>query len=172
MLGVLSFKKSLFKGVLDGGEKEVFLGGSRLNRFMETVEAATAAIPEHTAEEDQEEGEEPVAPEPTPDEQTTPTKRGQPTPPQAAPPPPTPTAPAAPMPAVGGNPWAGLIEAGLGLLQQLAGGAPTNGAAQPAAFVQRDERTGESYLRLPVPPPEVLQQAVGAVQKLLESMKK
>jgi SNF2 family DNA or RNA helicase len=29
MLGVLKFKKSLFAGVLDGGEKEVFLGGSR-----------------------------------------------------------------------------------------------------------------------------------------------
>ncbi len=46
MLGVLKFKQSLFAGVLDGGEKDVFLGGSRLNKFMETVEAATAAIPE------------------------------------------------------------------------------------------------------------------------------
>ena len=46
MLGVLQFKKSLFAGVLDGGEKDVFLGGSRLNKFMEQVEAATAAIPE------------------------------------------------------------------------------------------------------------------------------
>src|SRR5262249_350816 len=46
MLSVLQFKKSLFAGVLDGGEKEVFLGGSRLNRFMETVASTTAAIPE------------------------------------------------------------------------------------------------------------------------------
>ena len=38
------FKKSLFAGVLDGGEREVFLGGSRLTRFMETVEKTTAAI--------------------------------------------------------------------------------------------------------------------------------
>ena len=45
MLSVLKFKKSLFAGVLDGGEKDVFLGGSRLNKFMETVEAATSAIP-------------------------------------------------------------------------------------------------------------------------------
>ena len=45
MLGVLKFKKSLFSGALDGGEKEVFLGGSRLNRFMETVEKATGSIP-------------------------------------------------------------------------------------------------------------------------------
>src|SRR5207244_3018098 len=45
MLSVLKFKRSLFAGVLDGGEKDVFLGGSRLNKFMESVEKATAAIP-------------------------------------------------------------------------------------------------------------------------------
>ena len=43
---MLKFKKSLFAGVLDGGEREVFLGGSRLTRFMETVEKTTAAITE------------------------------------------------------------------------------------------------------------------------------
>src|SRR5262249_38661516 len=46
MLSVLKFKRSLFAGVLDGGEKEVFLGGSRLKRFMETVQKATTAIPQ------------------------------------------------------------------------------------------------------------------------------
>ena len=46
MLSVLKFKKSLFAGVLDGGEKDVFLGGSRLTKFMETVEKATGDIPE------------------------------------------------------------------------------------------------------------------------------
>ena len=30
MLSVLTFKKSLFAGVLDGGEHEVFLQGTRL----------------------------------------------------------------------------------------------------------------------------------------------
>src|SRR5437763_9774166 len=38
MLEVLKFKKSLFSGVLDDGESEVFLGGSRLTKFMESVE--------------------------------------------------------------------------------------------------------------------------------------
>ncbi len=42
MLARLGFKRSLFAGVLDGGEREVFLGGSRLTRFMESVEQATA----------------------------------------------------------------------------------------------------------------------------------
>jgi SNF2 family DNA or RNA helicase len=54
MLGVLKFKKSLFAGVLDGGEKDVFLGGSRLSKFMESVEAATSAIPEATLEDAEE----------------------------------------------------------------------------------------------------------------------
>src|SRR5262249_8599275 len=52
MLSVLKFKQSLFAGVLDGGEKEVFLGGSRLTKFMETVEKASAAIPEPTYEDE------------------------------------------------------------------------------------------------------------------------
>src|SRR4029079_14843856 len=51
MLSVLKFKKSLFAGVLDGGEKEVFLGGSRLSKFMETVEKATGSIPAAVVEE-------------------------------------------------------------------------------------------------------------------------
>jgi superfamily II DNA or RNA helicase len=45
MLSILRFKKSLFAGVLDGGEKEVLLGKNRLARFMESVESVTAAIP-------------------------------------------------------------------------------------------------------------------------------
>ncbi|HYC90934.1 MAG TPA: DEAD/DEAH box helicase [Thermoanaerobaculia bacterium] len=44
MLSVLRFKKSLFAGVLDGGEKEVFLGKGRLDRFMESIERVTAEI--------------------------------------------------------------------------------------------------------------------------------
>jgi SNF2 family DNA or RNA helicase len=78
MLSVLQFKKSLFAGVLDAGEKDVFLGGNRLNKFMEQVEQTTA---------------------------------------------------------------------------------------------QRDERTGETYLKLPVPKPEVLEQAMRAFGALLESFR-
>ena len=51
MLSVLGFKRSLFAGVLDGGEREVFLGGSRLTRFVESVETVTAGIQAPIAEE-------------------------------------------------------------------------------------------------------------------------
>jgi len=46
MLSLLSFKQSLFSGVLDKGKDEVFLGGTRLKRFMDSVDKATNAIPE------------------------------------------------------------------------------------------------------------------------------
>jgi superfamily II DNA/RNA helicase len=45
MLDLLRFKKSLFTGVLDGTQDEVFMGGSRLKKFMDSVEAATGSIP-------------------------------------------------------------------------------------------------------------------------------
>jgi len=44
MLGVLAFKKSLFDGVLDGGDAEVFMNGTRLSKFMEGVDKVTSAM--------------------------------------------------------------------------------------------------------------------------------
>jgi hypothetical protein len=40
------------------------------------------------------------------------------------------------------------------------------------ARVVHDERTGERYLKLPVPPPDVLDQALRAVGTLLESLRR
>src|SRR5262249_869158 len=76
------------------------------------------------------------------------------------------------------DPWAGLLQVGMALLQQLAGG--TRGASgdgthgkQPAggAAVVRDERTGEAYLKVPLPRPEVLENALKAVGALLEGLR-
>lgn len=38
MLSILKFKKALFAGVLDGGEDSIFIGKSRLSKFMESIE--------------------------------------------------------------------------------------------------------------------------------------
>jgi hypothetical protein len=166
MLSLLKFKTSLFKGVLDGGDKEVFLGGSRLKRFVNSVDAATTAIPDVSAEKE-DPPEEPTAREPAP------------APPETAKPETAkPSAPAiiVPAPAVSSpaNPWAGLMEAGLSLLTQLAAkSSQADGAVAPASpLIQRDERTGETFLRLPAPPPEVIEQALGVVQKLLEGFRR
>jgi len=44
MLGVLAFKRSLFAGVLDGGDSAVFMNGTRLSKFMESVDAVTGGM--------------------------------------------------------------------------------------------------------------------------------
>jgi hypothetical protein len=184
MLGVLKFKKSLFAGVLDGGEKEVFLGGSRLNRFMEQVEAATEAIPEEMLEDAaealrREPDEEMPAPQPTNGRRSRRGQRG--------------AAPALPVPAgleeetprsasaAGGfasataNPWDALLQAGMALFQQFAAAGQNGTTPAPSAGgprVMRDEQTGETYLKVPVPSPEVVEQALRAVGALLEGFRR
>ena len=135
MLGVLKFKKSLFAGVLDGGEKDILFGGTRLTKFMETVEQTTSAIPVGQSAET---------------ETMVSEKR-----PKAE--------PATPRE----DPWAGLVQTGLAFLQNL--NAVANGTSESKAnpMVARDEKTGEPYLKLPMPKPEVLQQLMTALSALL-----
>jgi superfamily II DNA or RNA helicase len=184
MLSVIKFKKSLFAGVLDGGEKDVFLGGTKLNKFMETVEKATAAIPEPMIEDAEEALRIPVEPEPPGDRSRRSrragpgTGRGVPTIVNALEEP-VPTgheiAPAA-------DPWSGLLQAGMALFQQIGSAARGQSSQQSeeqsrsgfsvSSLVARDERTGESYLRLPVPSPEFVDQALRAVGTLLENLRR
>lgn len=49
MLSVLAFKRSLAAGILDGGQGEISLGGSRLSRFMKEVESVTGHMGEGEA---------------------------------------------------------------------------------------------------------------------------
>ncbi len=197
MLEVLRFKKSLFAGVLDGGDKDVFMGGSRLNKFMETVEAATAAIPEAMLEDAEEALRMPqeAAAEPAAREEDRPRRlrRGRRSAmaarqrdlaraalgaaeadedavaSSAA------TTPAA-------DPWAALLQAGMSFFQQFTP-APRNGSSADhqvesgppdlvQSLVKRDEQTGETYLKLPVPAPDLLDRALRAVGSLLESLRR
>src|SRR5439155_1722514 len=105
MLSVLSFKKSLFAGVLDGGAKEVFLGGSRLTKFMETVEKTTDAIPATTYDDDG---------QPEREERETRLARGEKQRGEQRPLAPT-------------DPFAGLLQTGMRFLQNL------QGAMQPGS---------------------------------------
>jgi superfamily II DNA or RNA helicase len=179
MLAVLKFKKSLFAGVLDSGEKEVFLGGSKLNKFMETVESATSAIPEALIEDAEEAMR--VPPDemagPQPSEGRRGRRRPSPLDVEIAAETEEETSPSPTVLQPASDPWTGLFQSGLALLQQLAtpsGGkpAPSNNGPVPHSLVQRDERTGETYLKLPVPPPEVLNQALQAFGALLQSLRK
>jgi superfamily II DNA or RNA helicase len=148
MLSVLRFKQSLFAGVLDHGEAEVSLGGSRLKKFMETVEAATAGIPaaiateaDEAAEARREFAEKPSAAAADGEER------------------PGTTAPA--------DPWSALLQAGAALVQQWTAPRADGAAGGVGSLVRKDEQTGETYLRLPVPSGEVVEQALKAVEGLL-----
>jgi superfamily II DNA or RNA helicase len=165
MLSVLKFKQSLFAGVLDGGEQEVFLGGSRLTKFMETVAKASAAIPEPTYED------EAGTLRPAREVEAEPAAEVE-------------IEPVAAEPVVlpSADPWAGLVQSGLALLQQFTAAArpkiPAEHGRAPeqrfpiASLVARDERTGETYVKLPMPSPEVLEKALEAFGALLEGLRK
>ena len=148
MLSVPTFKKSLFAGVLDGGEREVFLGGSRLSRFMETVAQATTAIVQ-TADV----GDDHVR------EAKPQTKR---------------PAGATPPAAAETGDWTALMQTGLAWLEQLAAvsGASGNGRRDSLRVVHRDTQTGQDYLKIPVPSPEVLDRALDTIGSLLNRFRR
>ena len=144
----------MFAGVLDAGQDEVFLGGTRLKRFMESVEKATGSIPPsmpqqtepaagdaHEAAEAAEVIDAVEAGERASASQRT---------------------PSASVP----SDWAGLLAAGASFLEQLgktigSSEPRTAGSGLPAGLVARDDHTGQSYLKLPLPDE-------GTVQKIVD----
>jgi superfamily II DNA or RNA helicase len=167
MLEVLKFKKSLFKGILDGGEKDVSMGGTRLTKFMESVEAVTKATPV-VAPEDEAADSAPPEPEPLPQPRQR-TKGAV----RAPVPAPEPEEDHRPVPTTApASPWAGLLQVGAALLQQFTANPEAPASNGASSIMRRDEQTGEPYIRLPMPPPDVLNQALGALQALLQSMQK
>ena len=159
MLSLLAFKQSLFSGVLDGGESNVTLEGTRLSRFMKQVEQATAPANAPPAA--------PTALDTAP-----------------APKPVVPDASAAPMPesadttltdtpatassVAAVNPWQPLLAVGARLIDKLSRSANENVDSRAVDnLVQRDPHSGERYLRLPVPEPEAVEQLATALLRLL-----
>jgi len=142
LMGLLAFKQSLAAGVLDGGEREIHLGGSRLAKFMEGVEQATAQ----------------------PQSMPMPSGSGLQTattpPPEPSPPPPTPS----PAPA---NPWQPLLDLGQALLTEISKQPDAAGNGEPAGLVRRDPETGERYLRLPVPDQNDVARLAAALRDVL-----
>jgi hypothetical protein len=168
MLNVLAFKKSVFSGVLDGGTSEVFLGGTRLKQFMASVQNASSNIPAAPPEE----ASSPAAAPGRAEESHLPGV------PRAAAEGAVPVEAARPNSLAAGASTRGglhvppkaladLLTAGASLLGQLgqslrqaeAGGAPSE-------WIARDEGTGRSYLKLPLPEGQAGQALLGALQVL------
>ena len=151
MLSLLSFKKSLFAGVLDGGSSEISMNGTRLARFIEGVEKATGAMGSAEIQE-------PLSRSPA--ESASPDAPSQ----QAA------AANASGPSAVRDQPQEiagpqqdalrGLIDTGIQFLTQLGAALEQSGTDQAPTrqnpFLETDAKSGRSYLRLPLPEPQTL----------------
>jgi hypothetical protein len=172
---VLAFKKSMFAGVLDGGDSAVFMNGTRLAKFMESVDKVSGAM--GVAEE---------APAPVPDvapidaraqaEQLTAEQRTAALAPAAE----TSSDSGSPDPAaIGGearsepdrsppatvpaDPWVPLLDAGLRLVESLAAA----GRGSDSDWVHTDAATGRRYLKLPLPEPDAVRRLAEGLADLL-----
>jgi superfamily II DNA/RNA helicase len=139
MLSVLAFKTSLFAGVLDGGASEVFLQGTKLSQFMDSVEQVAGAMGEAEADAEAEPQSAADAARPLPRDEPQPVVTAvaafdEPAPAEAAA-----EAASKPAPATAADPWAAILRAGAALLQGVAA-SRANGAAPIA--IERDPATG------------------------------
>ena len=166
MLSLLSFKKSLFAGVLDGGEDQVLLGGTRLTRFMESVEKTTGAIPAPMPRETLESRAEASAGLQEARAEDEAEGNGR------------PARAASPKGSTAG--LADLLTAGLSFLDTLGKALSTGEAAAPGekgrhvsadSFIGRDPSTGQAYLKLPMPSGETLKKIADALGSLAQAFR-
>jgi superfamily II DNA or RNA helicase len=170
MRDLLKFKKSLFSGVLEGGEDRILLGGTRMKRFMASVEKVTGAIPAPMpAETAASKAEAAEGMTETKDDEAVAEDVGK-----AA----RAEAPAKTEPPAG---LGDLLTAGLSFLDKLgktlgegkSGPATPAGASAPAAesIIGRDAKTGQAYLKLPMPSGEALRKIAEALGALAQAFK-
>lgn len=77
---------------------------------------------------------------------------------------------AAPRAAGPAGGWAAVVQTGVAFLEQLAAAshAERDSGAGGLRFVHRDPQTGEDYLRIPVPSPEVLDDVLQTIGALVD----
>ena len=163
MLGILKFKASMAKGVLDDGQDVIFMEKSRFNEFMGKMQDLTggqwvsdteqqSTIQEETAE---------IAPQPVPDSQPEPAKESEPTLipgdddiPETTTPPTPEQERKARLPYPGGTPSTPeeLVQSGVsflsGLVQTLS--SPEKTQQLVSSLTTKDEKTGQTFLKIPV----------------------
>jgi hypothetical protein len=174
MLGVLAFKKSLFAGVLDGGDSAVFMNGTRLAKFMESVDEVTGAMGTAEAAGVAPMGAAPAAPpqafadveEAVPAALAPSEVAGTERAPEA-------TAPPVPPPAAA-DPWAPLLEAGLRWIESLSDvdvpATPDGGEGDRRPRIATDPRTGARSVTLPLPDPATVQRLAEGLTRLLAGL--
>ena len=155
MLGVLKFKRSLFEGVLDGGDTHIRLDGTRLSRFMRSVEALTGEADDAATSGAAPASDAAVATPPA-------TGASADAPLQASPHPPTAAVPVEPdHTAAALQP---LLAAAAQWLGQLAGAI---GSGETHARIERDRESGRASLRLSLPDPDALRRLADSLDAAL-----
>jgi ERCC4-related helicase len=150
MLSVLAFKRSLSAGILDGGNSEISLGGSRLNRFMKDVQSVTGQIRESAAVAS---GEEVAAPVPADGDEAV-----------AA------DAIAAPPRESVADPWQALAQMGAQFVAALAAAHDPKAPAHP--WIERDPATGANHLKIALPPPQTARVLADLLSGLADSLRR
>jgi SNF2 family DNA or RNA helicase len=169
ILYLLDFKKAVFEGVLDDGEDNVFMGESQFNRFMHAVEsiieepviAPMDTEPEHVPEpelvidEPESPFEEVLADEPikeAPASTQADTEKVQ----------------------VQHQQTQDLFNSGIDFLQKLGSAISglSAGNSQVSGFIEKDEKTGKTNLKIPMPDEEILGKAINAFSLLLQAFAK
>ncbi|HSW08921.1 DEAD/DEAH box helicase [Aquabacterium sp.] len=192
MLGVLAFKKSLFAGVLDGGDSAVFMNGTRLAKFMESVDEVTGAMgraeealatPSSAPRLPQSVMDERVIGEPAPAQPTVPDRAPGVVPdlaawdaeagePMAPPIETSADAPGAASATPPADPWAPLLEAGLRWVESLAQPGTDPGRSPAGPRISTDPRTGQRSLTLPLPDPATVQRLAEGLAGLLAQLRR
>ncbi|HMX39765.1 MAG TPA: DEAD/DEAH box helicase [Saprospiraceae bacterium] len=159
MLGVIQFKKGVAEGVLDGGEETIFMGDSKFKQFMASVETITRDTMSSMSSVHVEDMEPPATQQPDhTDEDAMPAIAATPATasadlpddldvadesPASAPTPGRPSTAASPE---------SLVQNGLQFFTQLARTLNDREATEQLVktIVQKDEKSGQTYVRLPV----------------------
>ncbi|MCG3203001.1 MAG: RNA polymerase-associated protein RapA [Gammaproteobacteria bacterium] len=165
MLSVLAFKRSLSAGILDGGQSEISLDGSRLSRFMKDVESVTGRMGEGEAVAPAEEvGSVASAPVDSPveagDADAVAAAGSLASAADASP-------PALQQPVA--DPWGVLVQAGTQLISALRAAVDSEAPSHP--WLDRDPTTGARSLRLPLPAPEQARQFADALSAIADSLR-
>jgi hypothetical protein len=175
LLSVLQFKTAIAAGILDNGEDSIFLGDDRFSKFMQSVESITQEIPKEDSSFDVEEQAEiamsaagkdelavSVLPEDEPEQQ-------EPAPAEAR------NNGTAFANGTGvakvttGTSPASLIQSGISFFTQLINTLQDPQAVQQlaATLTEKDEKTGRTWLKLPVENEETVEKALHLLAGLL-----
>jgi hypothetical protein len=160
MLSVLAFKRSLSEGILDGGNSEVALGGSRLNRFMKDVESVTGSMGSSEAVTAAEEA---GRVDGASDAGQPGVDAGRASVAQAS----EETANASRD--ASSDPWQTLVQMGTQFIGAIAAANGSNSAAHP--WIERDPATGSQNLRIPLPAPEALSRLADVFSALATTLR-